>query len=177
MPPDVVEFASLVEAHGLHGLHFQHVALCARRAWLHLNRIDYAHLDEHMAHGTAIHETSRPRDRSVVGLIGLSPDRIDWRGRVVVEAKARPGARTAVSRQTAFYALMLWAATGEPWQGRNDILEQRRHRPVVVDAEVVSEMLELARALAQLSECDRPPRAVRKPLCAACSYRFLCGMT
>ena len=26
----------LAEEHGLHGLYFQHVSLCRRRAWLHL---------------------------------------------------------------------------------------------------------------------------------------------
>ena len=37
-PPDVLEFAHIVEKEGLHGLHFQHVSLCERRAWFHLKR-------------------------------------------------------------------------------------------------------------------------------------------
>jgi len=45
-------FAAIVETEGMHGLAFQHLALCRRRAWLHLNRIDYAHLDRRMALGT-----------------------------------------------------------------------------------------------------------------------------
>ena len=177
VPEEVSEFARLVEAEGLHGLHFQHVSLCARRAWFHLNRIDYAHLDERMAMGAAMHEASRPRDRSVEGLMGLAPDRVDWQNRVVVEAKARSGAETAVSRQTALYALVLWAATGHPWRAQNEILEQRRKRPVAINPEVVKEMLDLARQLAKLNTCSDPPPAKRKPLCMACSYRFLCGMT
>lgn len=44
-------FAAIVEAEGLHGLAFQHLALCRRRAWLHLNRIDYAHLDRRRRSG------------------------------------------------------------------------------------------------------------------------------
>lgn len=177
VPRAVVEFARVVEAEGLHGLHFQHVSLCTRRAWFHLNRIDYAHLDERMANGTTMHEISRPRDRSVEGLMGIAPDRIDWQNRVVVEAKAKSGARTAVSRQTALYALLLWAATGRPWRAENDLLEERRHRPVPLDAETVMEMLELARQLSELNRRPAPPPAARKKLCAACSYRFLCGMT
>lgn len=176
-PSKVIEFSHLVETAGLHGLHFQHISLCARRAWFHLNRIDYAHLDERMANGTVMHETSRPRDRSVEGLTGLAPDRIDWRNRVVVEAKARSGAKTAVSRQTAFYALLLWASTGQPWRAQNDIIEERRSRPVVIDPEVVDEMLDLAHKLAALGRRTDPPPAKRKKLCASCSYRFLCGMT
>ena len=177
IPPEVTEFSRLVETEGLHGLHFQHISLCTRRAWFHLNRIDYAHLDERMANGTVMHETSRPRDRSVEGLTGLAPDRIDWRNQVVMEAKARSGAKTAVSRQTAFYALLLWASTGQEWRAQNDIIEERRSRPVVIDPEVVDEMLDLAHKLATLSRRPDPPPAKRKKLCTSCSYRFLCGMT
>ena len=177
IPSEIIEFSRLVETEGLHGLYFQHISLCTRRAWFHLNRIDYAHLDERMANGTVMHETSRPRDRSVEGLIGLAPDRIDWQNRIVVEAKARSGAKTAVSRQTAFYALLLWASTGQPWRAQNDIIEERRSRPVVIDREVVDDMLDLAHKLAALNRQSDPPPAKRKKLCTSCSYRFLCGMT
>ena len=177
VPAEVREFASLVEREGLHGLHFQHVVLCTRRAWFHLNRIDYAHLDERMAFGAAAHKISKRRDRSVEGLMGLSPDRIDWKNRVVIEAKARSGAEVAVSRQTAFYAFLLWAATGHKWHARNDILEERRVRPVAMDMSVAREMLDLAHQLSELNRRQDPPEAERKPLCDSCSYRFLCGMT
>ena len=174
-PPDVLEFAHIVEKEGLHGLHFQHVSLCERRAWFHLNRIDYAHMDERMATGTVVHSISKPRDNSINVLMGLSPDRIDWGNRIVVEAKARSGAAVAVSRQTALYALLLWAATGQPWRAQNDILEERRIRPVAIDKAVAKEMLALARRLSALSKRAEPPLARRIKLCAKCSYRFLCG--
>ena len=70
IPPKIIEFSRLVEKEGLHGLHFQHIVLCTRRAWFHLNRIDYAHLDERMANGTVMHETSRPRDPLHRGIDG-----------------------------------------------------------------------------------------------------------
>ena len=82
----VRRFAEVVDRAGLHGLAFQHLALCRRRAWLHLHRVDYAHLDARMQRGLALHDASRPRDRSVAGLIGLAPDRIDWQARRVYEA-------------------------------------------------------------------------------------------
>jgi CRISPR-associated exonuclease Cas4 len=40
------EFAILVERFDLHGLLFQHVELCERRAWFHMNWINYSNLDE-----------------------------------------------------------------------------------------------------------------------------------
>ena len=110
-------FARIVEDAGLHGLAFQHLALCARRAWLHLSRIDYAHLDRRMTLGTVSHDLHRTRDRSTTGLMGLAPDRIDWTSRRVHEAKGGAGAKDAVSLQTGFYALMLTAASGEAWGG------------------------------------------------------------
>ena len=102
-------FAELVERHGLHGLVFQHLSLCERRAWLHLHRIDYSHLEERMTLGTVAHDLAKPRDSSVEGLMGLAPDRIDWVKHCVIEAKHGAGAKDAVGMQTAFYALLLSA--------------------------------------------------------------------
>lgn len=123
--PRVAAFAKVVEDNELHGLVFQHLALCRRRAWLHIQRIDYAHLEARMALGTVAHEISRPRDSSVAGLMGIAPDRIDWTSAIVVEAKNGAGAADAVGLQTLFYALLLTAATGRAWRAENDILSSR----------------------------------------------------
>lgn len=170
-------FAAIVEAEGLHGLAFQHLALCRRRAWLHLNRIDYARLDRRMALGNVAHALHRTRDRSVDGLMGLAPDRIDWQRRRVHEAKGGAGAKDAVSLQTAFYALLLMAATGEVWEAVTDILPERRRRPVTIDEPLLERMLAMATDLATLAREPSPPTAEQKRICPACSYRFLCGFT
>lgn len=168
-------FAQIVEDMGLHGLAFQHLALCARRAWLHLSRIDYAHLDRRMTLGTISHDLHRTRDRSTTGLMGLAPDRIDWTRRRVHEAKGGAGAKDAVSLQTAFYALMLMAASGEAWEAATDILPERRSRAVSLDGALLGRMLEMAERLAVLREREDPPEAACKPICRTCSYRMLCG--
>ena len=62
----------------------------------------------------------------MAGLIGLAPDRVDWVARRVYEAKGGTGAADAVSRQGAFYALMLWAAQGAAWG------EIAKHRRLVI---------------------------------------------
>lgn len=175
-PEPIRRFAEIVEDNDLHGLAFQHLALCRRRAWFHLNRIDYAHLDERMAKGQALHDISRPRDHSVEGLMGLSPDRIDWRKRVVYEAKGGAGAVAAVSRQTAFYALVLWAADGRPWSAATTILSSKKVRAVEISDALIAEMLDAAQALQVLKRQPVAPGAERKAICPACSYRFLCGI-
>ncbi|MBO1077094.1 CRISPR-associated protein Cas4 [Roseomonas marmotae] len=172
----VRRFAEIVTRADLSGLAFQHLALCRRRAWLHLQRIDYAHLDEHMQRGLALHDMSRPRDHSVAGLIGLAPDRIDWSGRQVYEAKGSAGAADAVSRQGAFYALMLWAAQGKPWQAIAHILPAKRERSIMLDPKMVNDMLEAAEALEALRDTADPPTVAFTSFCAQCSYRHLCGV-
>jgi CRISPR-associated exonuclease Cas4 len=171
----VRHFAAVVTRADLHGLSFQHLALCRRRAWLHLNRVDYAHLDARMQRGTAMHDLSRPRDRSVVGLIGLAPDRIDWAARRVHEAKGGAGAADAVARQGAFYALLLWAAQGVPWTASANILPARRERAIHVTPLLVEQMVEAAETLSRLREDPVAPVVAFTPFCAACSYRPLCG--
>jgi CRISPR-associated exonuclease Cas4 len=173
--PAVRRFAAIVEQADLHGLSFQHLALCRRRAWLHLHRIDYAHLDARMQHGLVLHDIAKPRDHSVEGLMGLSPDRIDWARRKVFEAKGTAGAAVAVSQQSAFYALMLWAAQGRPWTAATDLLAAKRQREVLINAAVVEAMTAAASELVQLREELQPPKVLFTPFCAACSYRHLCG--
>lgn len=168
-------FAALVEELDLHGLHFQHVALCARRAWLHLRRIDYAHLDQGMAMGELLHGLSHMRDRSTDGLAGLAPDRIDWEAGVVFEAKGGAGAVDAVSDQTAFYAVMLTAATGREWQAATHLLRQKRNRLVPIGPERLNRLWRSALQLRGLHDAEASaPAARRIPLCASCSYRHLC---
>lgn len=169
-------FAEVVTRADLSGLAFQHLALCRRRAWLHLHRIDYTHLDAKMQRGLALHDASRPRDRSVAGLIGLAPDRIDWANRAVFEAKGGAGAADAVARQGAFYALMLWAAQGRPWRASAHILPAKRERAIPIGPTLVKEMVEAAEALAQLRGEPTPPEVPFTPFCAQCSYRHLCGV-
>ena len=171
----VRRFSAIVERADLAGLAFQHLALCRRRAWLHLHRIDYAHLDQGMHRGLALHDASRPRDRSVAGLIGLAPDRIDWEQRRVFEAKGAAGAADAVSRQGAFYALMLWAAQGRPWDAAAHILTAKRERVIPIGPALVAEMVAAAEALAALRDAPDPPQVAFTPFCTHCSYRHLCG--
>lgn len=170
-------FREIVERADLHGLLFQHLELCERRAWFHLNRINYAHLEERMSLGTVSHELHKTRDRSVEGLIGIAPDRIDWGARRVIEAKGTAGAREAVSRQTRFYALMLSAATGEIWFAGNEIIGKKKMLEVSLTVKDAEGMVLAAGKLEDLSGQDAPPVASRKPICASCSYRFLCGYT
>jgi hypothetical protein len=84
-----------------------------------------------MALGTVLHELSRVRDRSVEGLSGLNPDRIDWTERIVFEAKGGAGAVDAVSDQTALYAVILTAATGREWRAATHLIRQKRERHCV----------------------------------------------
>ena len=170
----VEEFARLCEFHNLHGLAFQHFAICRRRAWFHLNRVDYAHLEERMTMGTLAHDTSKVRDRSVEGLMGLAPDRIDWTARMVTEAKGKRGAMDAVSRQAAYYALMLSARTGDAWRPAVEVISERRTREVPIDDELVAEMVAAARELGALAD-ETCPEGIDSPICRTCSYSRLCG--
>ena len=46
----------LAEEHGLHGLYFQHIALCRRRAWLHLMGATHAIHHTRVQRGLALHQ-------------------------------------------------------------------------------------------------------------------------
>lgn len=173
--PLAASFSERVDRLNLHGLHFQHVRLCERRAWMYLHGVNFAQWHERVAVGTAKHLTSYVRDRSTQGLFGLAPDRIDWERRIVYENKGTGGAVEASSDQTAFYALMLSIASGEEWTAITHILSTRRERPVPLDAERLQGLWEGSERLEMLAAQTRPPPAPRIALCATCSLAMFCG--
>ena len=169
------QFYNRVERINLHGLHFQHIRLCQRRAWMYLHKINFAQWNGRVATGAALHQTSYQRDRTTVGLIGLSPDRIDWKRRVVYENKGTGGAVEPVNDQVAFYGVMLSIADGIEWQGEVHVLSSRRHRTVKLDQQRLDRLWESSLALEQLSEQSNVPDAAKIALCDSCSFVTFCG--
>jgi CRISPR-associated exonuclease Cas4 len=168
-------FYERIERLNLHGLHFQHVKLCERRAWMYLHGINFAQWNERVAVGTAKHLTSYARDHSTEGLFGLAPDRIDWENRIVYESKGTGGAVEAVSDQTAFYALLLSIATGKEWLAVTHILSTRKRREVPLDEGRLQSLWDDSERLEALAQQDTVPPAKRISLCASCSFAAFCG--
>jgi CRISPR-associated exonuclease Cas4 len=173
--PLAIAFSERVERLNLHGLHFQHVDLCVRRAWMYLHGINFAQWNPHVQVGTAKHVTSYVRDRSTAGLFGLAPDRIDWDNHIVYESKGTGGAVEAVSDQTAFYAVMLSIAAGQEWRAVTHILSTRRRREVAITADRLQRLWDASERLEALAQQMEVPPARRIPLCASCSLAAFCG--
>lgn len=168
-------FYQRIERLNLHGLHFQHIELCERRAWMYLHKVNFAQWYSRVQTGNALHATSYERDHSVRGLFGLAPDRIDWENSIVYENKGSAGAVEASSEQTAFYALMLSITTGKCWRAYTHILTSRRKREVMLDAKRLQRLWDASVRLEQLAEQETVPAAKRLPLCQTCSLAMFCG--
>lgn len=168
-------FYERVDRLRLHGLHFQHVTLCERRAWLYLHHVNFAQWYSRVQTGTAKHAASYARDRSTEGLFGLAPDRLDWDNAVVFENKGTAGAKAASDNQTAFYAVMLSIATGREWRAFTHVLSTRRRREVRLDAQRLESLWGAAERLEELMATDSVPKAPRIPLCDKCSAAVFCG--
>src|SRR4051812_9925948 len=169
----VRSFAEEAERLGLNGLDFQHVAICRRRAWLHLRRISFATRNEHVRQGLVVAEASFRRDASVDGLMGLRPDRLDWTKRIVQEEKKSNSQMDASTLQTAFYAALLTAATGDIWSGAIHIVPKKR----IVQLSLLDEMTNLELALIKLADLKTTPAIpdpTPQPVCSGCSANLLC---
>jgi len=142
---------------------------------MYLHHINFAQWHQRVAAGTALHATSYARDRSVRGLFGLAPDRIDWQQRVVYENKGSGGAAQAVNDQAAFYALMLSIADRQCWSARVHILPQRRSREVQLNDAQLQRLWASSLRLEALARQSEVPEAKRIDLCASCSLAALCG--
>lgn len=162
----------LAERFDLHGLYFQHIALCRRRAWLYLMGATHAVHNARVRRGLALHETDKRRDRVPRGL-GIAPDGVDFERRVVMEKKGGGGAREAVRRQALFYATFMSAATGDLWRAEIQVYGSR----TIAVHELTEDMLDRLTADAwesvNLREGSCPP-ARRIPVCRSCSCKDLC---
>jgi CRISPR-associated exonuclease Cas4 len=168
-------FCERVDRLELHGLHFQHINLCERRAWMYLYRINFAQWNSRVATGAAHQATHYKRDRSTVGLFGLAPDRLDWDQAIVFENKGSSGASVAVDRQVGFYAVMLSIATGRTWSGRVQVLTNRSWRTVVLASNMLEGLWHDSLKLERLGNSGKVPRVPRIGLCGSCSLAPFCG--
>ena len=162
----------LAEDIGLHGLYFQHVALCRRRAWLHLMGATHAAHHARVQRGLALHQTEKRLDNVPRGL-GIAPDAIDFERRVVIERKGSAGARQAVSRQALFYAAFMTAASGELWRAEVHVYGSRKKTTCDLTESALDQLVHDAREGRALMD-GSPPPAHRIPLCDACSCKPLC---
>ncbi len=162
----------LAEDYGLHGLYFQHVTLCRRRAWLHLMGATHAVRNSRVQRGLALHETEKRPGEAPKGL-GIAPDGIDFERRVVIERKGTAGAPDAVSRQALFYAAFMTGATGEPWSAEIQVYGSRKTMTYNVTEEVLDQLIRAATESPELA-AGTAPAAKRIRLCNACSCKPLC---
>lgn len=168
-------FYQTVQEDELHGLHFQHVMLCHRRAWMYLHRINFAQWHSRVKTGTALHSSSYQRDRSVRGLLGLAPDRVDWEQHIVYENKGSGGAREAANAQTAFYALMLSIQSGVRWRAYTHVLTTKKRREVLLDETQLETLWQALATLKHLRKSPDVPPAQKISLCSTCSLAAFCG--
>lgn len=162
----------LAEQHGLHGLYFQHVALCRRRAWLHLMGATHAVRNSRVQRGLALHQTEKRPGEAPKGL-GIAPDAIDFERCVVIERKGTAGATDAVSRQALFYAAFMTGATGEPWRAEVQVYGSRKTTIYHVTEEVLDQLIRDAIESPRLA-AGAAPAANRIRLCDSCSCAPIC---
>jgi CRISPR-associated exonuclease Cas4 len=170
-------FCERAERIDAQGLVFQHAVICARRCWLHLHRASMNEWSDLIRLGAVRHADSHGRDRSTDGLMGLRPDRIDWKQRVVIEEKSSKSHVEAAKDQLAFYVALLTAATGLLWSGRLYLLGAKRHHEAALDSQQMDRLETSLVLLERLKTERRPPKARLLPVCKGCSNSEFCGAT
>lgn len=162
----------LAEQYDLHGLYFQHVALCRRRAWLHLAGATHAVHNSRVQRGLALHQIEKRPGEAPKGL-GIAPDAIDFERRVVIERKGTAGATDAVSRQALFYAAFMTGATGEQWSAEVQVYGSRKTATYRVTEEVLDRLIRDAIESPGFAT-GAAPAAKRIGLCKSCSCKPTC---
>jgi len=163
----------LAELHDLNGLDFQHYELCKRRCWLHSKRCDFTDI-EHIKMGLAINEVTYQRDKSIRGLQGLAPDRIDWSKCHVTELKKSASYLNAAKHQLRFYLAMLTFATGKEWSGSITVYGSTKSYKIDLTEGSLVDLLVTAQGISILKNSDKIPKKENLPICKECSNSEFC---
>ena len=115
----------------------------------------------------------KKRPDSVPGGLGISPDAIDFKRRVVIERKGSAKGKEAVSRQALFYAAFMTGATGEIWKAEVQVYGSRKKTEYNLTEPLLDQLIRDAEGVQGLMS-DPPPAARRIPLCRSCSCNVLC---
>jgi CRISPR-associated exonuclease Cas4 len=168
-------FCDRAEELEVQGLDFQHAAICRRRCWLHLHRASMNEWSDLIRFGKVLHGDSHSRDRSVAGLTGLKPDRLDWERHMVVEEKSSSSHGEAARDQLSFYAALMTTATSRLWSGRLYVHGAKRYQDVALDSARLTRLEASLDLIAKLKTEPKVPPAARLPVCNGCSNSGFCG--
>jgi CRISPR-associated exonuclease Cas4 len=168
-------FCDRAEDLEVQGLDFQHAAICRRRCWLHLHRASMNEWSDLIRLGEVLHVHSHSRDRSIAGLTGLKPDRLDWERRIVVEEKSSKSHSEAAHDQLSFYAALMTRVSGRLWSGRLYVLGARRYWDVALDDARLTRLEASLDLIASLKKDPKVPPASRLQACNGCSNSEFCG--
>jgi CRISPR-associated exonuclease Cas4 len=167
-------FCDRAEELEVQGLDFQHVAICRRRCWLHLHRASMNEWSDLIRLGEVLHADSHSRDRSIAGSTGLTPDRLDWEHRIVVEEKSSKSHGEASHDQLSFYAALMTRVSGRLWSGRLYVLGAGRYRDVALDDARLTRLEASLDLIASLKNDPTVPSVTRLPACDGCSNSEFC---
>lgn len=174
MTERLAQALELADGENYHGLLYQHIGLCPTRTWLHFHRVDCAHLNRYMQHGTVLHQTTYRGQLDRAWGFGIRPDAVDFPNHLVNEVKSGRSFEDASTLQLAFYVAVLTLATDVLWEGRLRYPSLRKVIPVVLTPELQAEVATATYKIQETVSQRTPPVKVVKPLCTACSYRLLC---
>ena len=166
-------FSEKADMLDINGLDVQHAVLCRRRMWLHRKRISFATASEHVKSGLVLSASRNRSDRSANGILGLSPDRIDWSHRVIAEDKSSASHMDASVMQSLFYAALMTYSTGEIWSSEVSIIPTRNKVRSCLDEATVTRLELIADDIEETSRGDIP-HATRLTVCNGCSAARLC---
>lgn len=153
----------------INGLQFQDVVLCETRVWLRGNNIDSSQFSPYVQEGLVFHSS-----QSLESLLGISPDKCDWKNCVVTETKKSNSFEHATISQLGFYMIMLTAASQNIWVGRIQYLKARRIVPILLDITLIEKSIMSLKEIFEILTKDSPPAPLRKGVCRGCSFEIIC---
>lgn len=166
--------SEIATARNINGLDIQHASICPARCWFNRKRIHFQHASEHIALGSALHDGSHTRDRSINGLMGLRPDRVDWDAAIIFEHKKSSSEIGAAANQGLFYAALLSAATQREWSLSLYIYQKNRDERFNLTPEKIDDLFRLVDVIINLDASSYPPEPARIPTCRGCSHSVIC---
>lgn len=164
--------------YNLHGVHFQHIKICSTRFLLHYNRIDSGQKNDLLKRGKIIHDNIYNRINEPL-LMGLKPDKIDWKNNYITEYKASKSYIDAAIYQLMFYVFVMnFVSKKDTWKGKIYSIENKKtYQEIILTEDWMNKLYYEYIKMIDLINLNHFTKPSKIPACSGCSFAKICWLT
>ena len=174
MKAKVTLFSNLCNQYELNGLDFQYFHVCHTRLWMNRQSLISIQKNTYIEKGSAF--SYKKEESQGLIMMGLKPDKIDWKQKIIHEHKISQSFIEATISQVMFYVIMINSNYDDyyPWKGKLFFLEQKNGSKLLNMENHIDDMLLILQPVVDIILSNTCPKKEKKSVCERCAYHQYC---